>query len=99
MFPLVVSLLLSATVFAEVGKFLKVEGAGDAQIIRSSGNVGPVVNGDIEEGDDIETKDSILVLYLYPSTQIRLTKNSKIQILSPSHTGHRSIQLVFISYS
>jgi hypothetical protein len=80
MFPLIISLFLSVTVFAEVGKFLKVEGARDAQIIRPSGNIIPVVDGDIEEGDEIETNNSFLVLYLYPSTQISLNKNSKIQI-------------------
>lgn len=80
MFYLLISVLLSTSVFAEVGKFLKIEGERDAQILRASGNVVPVIDGDIEEGDEIETNNSIVVFYLYPSTQILLNKNSKIQI-------------------
>jgi hypothetical protein len=80
MFSLLISLFLSTSVFAEVGKFLKIEGERDAQILRASGNVVPVIDGDIEEGDEIVTNNSIVVFYLYPSTQILLNKNSKIQI-------------------
>jgi hypothetical protein len=89
---------LSTSLFAEVGKFINVEGSGDAQIIRSSGRVSPVVDGDIEEGDEIESNNSILVFYLYPSTQIVLNKNSKIQItkalVEESATGEENTSII-----
>lgn len=80
MYSFLFCLLFSISAFAEVGKFIKIEGAQDAVISRLKNKIKPELNGDIEEGDEIETNNSFLVLYLYPSTQIRLNKNSKIQI-------------------
>ncbi len=73
------TLLISASM-AEVGKISKTLGTGDAYLMRGKNKISLVQDSLIEQGDEIFTEDSVIQLYLYPTTQINLAKNSHIKI-------------------
>jgi hypothetical protein len=81
MFPWLISfVLLASTAFAEVGKISKVVGSGDAYILRNKEKITITVDASIEQGDELFTQDSVLIVYLYPTSQIGLAKNTQIKI-------------------
>jgi hypothetical protein len=72
--------ILVTTSFAEVGKISKVLGAGDAYIQRSHEKISIQENINLEQGDELFTEGSVIVVYIYPTTQISLAKNTQIKI-------------------
>ncbi len=72
--------LLTSASFAEVGKISKIVGASDAYILRNQTKISASQDLNIEEGDELFTQDSVLVVYLYPTTQMSLAKNTQIKI-------------------
>jgi len=52
----------------------------DTQIIRKDSKISVIAHMKLEEGDEAMTMGNPVVLYLYPSTQIYLAKNSRIKI-------------------
>lgn len=72
--------LLITTSFAEVGKITKMAGSGDAYILRNQAKIAVTQDANLEQGDELFTQDSVLVVYLYPTTQISLAKNTQIKI-------------------
>jgi hypothetical protein len=74
-------LILSVTTsFAQVGKISKIVGAGDAYILRGQARIAMIQDANLELGDELFSNESVLVLHLYPSSQISLAKNSQIRI-------------------
>lgn len=68
-------LLFSTTLLAEVGTVSRVIGT-DAFILRDENKL-PVHQGmDLDEGDRIETNSSVVLLHLYPGTQVNLSEKS-----------------------
>jgi len=72
--------ILVSTSFAEVGKISKILGPGDAYIQRSHEKVYIRENINLEQGDELFTEGSVIVVHLYPTTQISLAKNTQIKI-------------------
>lgn len=72
--------ILITTSFAEVGKISKILGTGDAYIQRSHEKISIQENINLEQGDELFTEGSVIVVYLYPTTQISLSKNTQIKI-------------------
>lgn len=73
-------ILLVSSSYGEVGKVSKVIGTNDAYIIRQSAKLS--INPDflIEEGDEVFSQDSVVVIHLYPQSQMSLSKNTHIKI-------------------
>jgi|GEM_PF-1718048 len=72
--------ILVTTSFAEVGKISKILGPADAYIQRGHEKVSIRENINLEQGDELFTEGSVIVVYLYPTTQISLAKNTQIKI-------------------
>jgi hypothetical protein len=83
------TLLISASM-AEVGKISKTLGTGNAYLMRGKDKISLVQDSLIEQGDEIFTEDCVLQLYLYPTTQINLAKNSHIKIIESFIVGEGS---------
>lgn len=73
-------LLLISTAMAEVGKISKIIGTGDAYILRSSSKMNVAQDALLEEGDEIFTQDSVVVVHLYPQSQLSLSKNTHVKL-------------------
>ncbi len=73
------TLIISAS-FAEVGKISKMLGNDGAYVMRGSEKISLVQDSMIEQGDEIFSQDCVIQLYLYPTTQINLSKNTHIKI-------------------
>lgn len=73
------ALMVSAS-FAEVGKISKILGSGDAYVLRNQNKISVVQDLELEQGDEIHSLDSVVMIYLYPTTQMNLAKNSQIKI-------------------
>jgi hypothetical protein len=73
------ALIISAS-FAEVGKVSKIIGSGDAYIFRNQQKMLLAQDTLLEQGDELFTMDSVVVVYLYPTTQMSLSKNTQIKI-------------------
>lgn len=71
----IVMLSIPALLRAEVGVVTRVVGP-DAKIIREGSSLPVFQNTQLEEGDRIETNNSVVLLQVYPSTQINLSENS-----------------------
>ncbi len=65
---------------AEIGKVNKIVGPADAYILRNQNKIMVAPNTEIEEGDEIFSLESVLVIHLYPTTQMSLAKNTQIKI-------------------
>jgi hypothetical protein len=73
-------LVLSNVSFAEVGKITKMIGAEDAYLVRGSEKILLQQDLNLEEGDELSTQNTVVVAYLYPTTQLSLSKNTQIKI-------------------
>ena len=73
------TLMISAS-FAEVGKISKLLVPGSAYISRNQEKITLAQDTLLEQGDELFTMDSVVVVYLYPSTQMSLSKNTQIKI-------------------
>lgn len=73
-------LILSNVSFAEVGKITKILGSHDAYLLRGSEKVLLKLDLDLEEGDELFTENSVVAAFLYPTTQLSLSKNTQIKI-------------------
>ena len=73
------ALLISASI-AEVGKVSKAIGSNDAYILRNQKKLSITQDFELEKGDEVFTQNSVLVIYLYPTTQISLAKKTQIKV-------------------
>ena len=73
-------LLLTNIAFAEVGKISKVLGSSDAYIIRGTEKIALAADAKLEVGDEIFSQGSVLLIHIYPTTQMSLTKQTQIKI-------------------
>lgn len=73
-------LLISSTAMAEVGKISKIIGSQDAYILRNSSKINLSQASLLEEGDEIYTQNSVVVVHLYPQSQLSLSKNSQVKL-------------------
>lgn len=78
-FGLLLSLFVN-TSYAEVGKVSKVLGAGDAFIVRGQQKVTLSIDANLEEGDEVHSRDSVLVLLIYPATQLSISKQTQVTL-------------------
>lgn len=75
-----VSCIFATLVNAEVGKISRILGSNDTYILRQNEKIAGIVDASLEEGDEIVSQDSVVQIYLYPSTQLSLSKNTHIRI-------------------
>ncbi len=80
MFPWISCLLILNIAVAEVGKVNSIAGTNTAFILRNSNKINAVNDFPLEIGDEIHSSDSVVQIYIYPSTQISLSKNTQIKI-------------------
>ncbi len=71
-------LVLISFASAEIGKVSKILGASDAYIIRNSEKIKLTQDTKIEQDDELYTQESVLLIYLYPSIQISLSKKTQL---------------------
>lgn len=76
---LVLPLLMNVS-FAEIGKVSKLLGAGDAFVVRNQQQIALSQDANLEEGDEVHSRDSVLQLFLYPSTQVSVSKQTQIKL-------------------
>ncbi len=72
--------ILTLSAFAEDGKVLKVMGGDNAYVSRSGAKTKLAVDTELTVGDEIFSEDAVLVIQVYPTTQISINKNSHIKI-------------------
>ena len=65
---------------AEVGKVVKIAGENTGYLIRTGDRVSLNQDISLELGDEIHSDNSVLVLYLYPGTQMSLGKKTSIKL-------------------
>ena len=63
---------------AEIGKISKILGGTNAYIMRKSEKLKLNQDTSLEQGDQLHTLDSVVLIHLYPSTQIGLSKNTQL---------------------
>lgn len=73
-------LLLVNLVSAEEGRVSKVVGDQSAYLVRHNQHMAISEEFVLEQGDDIYTMNSVVLIYLQPTTQISLAKKSHIKI-------------------
>jgi hypothetical protein len=73
-------LLLTNIAFAEVGKISKVLGSPDAFIMRGTQKIVLAADAKLEVGDEIFSQASVLLIHLYPTTQLSMAKQTQIKI-------------------
>ena len=66
--------------WSEAGKVTQMLGAETAYLIRDSERIDIKTNTEIEQGDEINSEDSVLTFLIYPTGQYRLSKKSTIKI-------------------
>lgn len=74
---LILLALFSFNASAEIGKVLKLSSEG-AYLIRNNEKINLSVDQNLELGDEIHSARALVVLYLYPATQISLNGESQI---------------------
>ena len=80
MFIWLMIVLSFATSFAQVGKITKMVGSDDAYLLRGQAKIAITQDANLELGDELFSNESVLVLHLYPTSQMSLAKNSQIRI-------------------
>jgi hypothetical protein len=65
---------------AEIGKVTKLVGDNDAYLERNTQKMKLIVDLDLEEGDEIFSKNTVVVTQIYPASQISLAKNSHVKL-------------------
>jgi hypothetical protein len=70
---------LSIHGYAEVGKVINLIGQ-DSYLIRADKKIPLQLDLELELADKVSSQNSVVVLYLAPSSQLSLSKNSEIQI-------------------
>lgn len=75
-------ILLTSLTFAstEIGKVVKLEGSSDSFLLRSSGKELLSESTLLAEGDELHTQGSLVVIHIYPGTQISLSKDTQIKL-------------------
>ena len=75
------SLFMMTTLsFAEIGKITKMVGSTDAYLERNSQKMSLTTDLLLEEGDTLFSQGAVMVIHLYPSTQLSLSKNTQITL-------------------
>lgn len=72
-------LVLISSALAEIGKVSKILGSSDAFIIRDAQKLKLTQDIELKQGDELNTLGSVVLIYLYPSTQISLSKNTQLK--------------------
>lgn len=85
--------LVMTQAHADVGKILKVLGARDSYLLRNKMKFSLSEEAPLQEGDEIFTENSHIVLQLFPSSQLSLPKGTQI-ILSQAllKEGEKQLQ-------
>jgi hypothetical protein len=73
-------LLLTNIAFAEVGKISKVLGSSDAYVMRGTEKKTLSVDTKLEVGDELFSQNSVLLVHIYPTTQLSLAKQTQVKI-------------------
>lgn len=73
-------LFVSLAMAEDVGKIAKIAGKGDAFVLRQEQKILLTTDALIEKGDTLFTNDSVLLILLYPTTQMSVSKNTQIKI-------------------
>ena len=73
-------LLLTNIAFAEVGKISKILAGSDAYIMRGSEKKVLAADFNLEVGDEVFSQESVVLIHLYPTTQMSMAKNTQIKI-------------------
>lgn len=71
--------IYSSFCFGEVGKITKVIGDG-AYIMRGGQKIDSALNADLQLNDELHSENAYMVIYLYPGTQMSVSKNSSVKI-------------------
>lgn len=66
--------------FAEVGRVVKIVGGQDAYILRQGEKQVLQAEQDLEEGDQIFSQSSHVVIQIYPATQMSIIKDSEVTL-------------------
>lgn len=74
------TLLLINVSYAEIGRVIKVIGGNDAFLERQGSKLPAVLDMELQEGDLVRSGSGHLVLHLYPSSQLSVTKGSEIRL-------------------
>lgn len=77
---LLISLLFSGTLFAEVGKVTKVLGGTDSYLVRGKENIKLSSDVKLERGDVLHSQNSYVVIQLNSLSQLSLAKNTEVKI-------------------
>lgn len=77
---LFLSFFILNTSLADVGKVLKIVGGNDAYLIREQSKIPLSPDLQLELGDDIFSQDSLPVIFIFPGTQLSLSKNTQIKL-------------------
>ena len=73
-------LFVSLAKAEDVGKIAKIAGKGNAYVLRKEQKISLTTDALIEKGDTLFTNDSVLLILLYPTTQMSVSKNTQIKI-------------------
>ena len=73
-------ILLMSSSYGEVGKVSKIIGTNNAYILRHTEKINLTPDFLIEEGDEVFTQDTVVVIHLYPQSQMSLSKNTQVKI-------------------
>ena len=73
-------LLLTAHSYAEVGKIIKMVGAGDAFILRNNNKIILTKDTPLNLGDEISSSQTVLLIHLDPTTQMSIGRNTILKI-------------------
>lgn len=74
------TLLISASVYSQVGKISKVVGTNDAVLERGSDRLPVNPDADLQLNDIIHSENAHIVIHLFPGTQMSLAKKTQIKI-------------------
>ncbi len=76
----IILFFLSFHSYAEIGTVVKVTGNQDGYLLRQGSKVtlGPELV--LDEGDELFSENNVLIIYLEPSTQMSLGKNTQIRL-------------------
>lgn len=73
-------LMLINVVFAQEGRITKIAGDQSSYLVRKNQNILLKEELPLEKGDEIYSMNSVVLLYLQPTTQMSLAKNSHVKI-------------------
>ena len=74
------TLLISTTVFSQVGKITKVVGTNDAVLERGGERLPVNPDSDLQLNDIIHSESAHIVIHLFPGTQMSLARKTQIKI-------------------